>query len=138
PHLSLNPRRRDRVPARQPRLGRKDSPRATLGLETAQPLLQFQGHVNTHYRDLGFDTHPQHHTLAAAGVDGRVRFWSTLTGELLKVDSALAPPQAGTGVAAHHEHGCRISQLQWLPANDCSSDYALLATQGLGLCLWDL
>ncbi|KAJ1977875.1 hypothetical protein H4R34_003413 [Dimargaris verticillata] len=140
PHsrLSLNQRPRGLVTAREHPLGDKGFPRATMGLKTALPLLEFQGHVNTHYRDLGFDTHPRHHTLAAAGVDGRVRFWSTLTGQLLKVDSALAPPQSLSGTAAQYGSGCRINQLQWLPANHYSSTHALLATQGLGLHLWDL
>ncbi|CAE6415645.1 unnamed protein product [Rhizoctonia solani] len=46
-----------------------------------KPLLEFIGHKNTHMHDLGFEVLPSGDFVIAAGIDKRIRAWSTRTGE---------------------------------------------------------
>ncbi|KAF8713263.1 protein modification by small protein conjugation or removal, partial [Rhizoctonia solani] len=46
-----------------------------------KPLLEFIGHKNTHMNDLGFEVFPSGDFVAAAGIDKKIRVWSTRTGE---------------------------------------------------------
>ncbi|KAG8690204.1 hypothetical protein FRC11_013180 [Ceratobasidium sp. 423] len=46
-----------------------------------KPLLEFEGHTNTHMHDLGFEVLPSGDFVVAAGIDKKIRAWSTSTGE---------------------------------------------------------
>ncbi|KAF8606881.1 hypothetical protein BDV93DRAFT_520500 [Ceratobasidium sp. AG-I] len=46
-----------------------------------RPLLVFEGHKNTYMHDLGFAVLPSSDFVVAAGIDRRIRAWSTRTGE---------------------------------------------------------
>ncbi|CUA73265.1 hypothetical protein RSOLAG22IIIB_10686 [Rhizoctonia solani] len=61
--------------------------RTELGGKT-KSLLEFEGHKNTHMNDLGFEILPSGDFVVAAGIDKKIRAWSTRTGEQVP-----SPPQ---------------------------------------------
>ncbi|CAE7116066.1 unnamed protein product [Rhizoctonia solani] len=54
-------------------------------------LLEFEGHMNTHMNDLGFEVLPSGDFVIAAGIDKRIRAWSTRTGEQVSSPSQGSP-----------------------------------------------
>ncbi|CAE6493289.1 unnamed protein product [Rhizoctonia solani] len=61
--------------------------RTEPGGET-KPLLEFEGHKNRYMHDLGFEVLPSGDFVVAAGIDQKIRAWSTSTGEQVP-----SPPQ---------------------------------------------
>ncbi|CAE6458229.1 unnamed protein product [Rhizoctonia solani] len=64
--------------------------RAEPGGKT-KPLLEFKGHTNTHMNDLGFEILSSGDFVVAAGIDKRMRAWSTRTGEQVPSPSEGLP-----------------------------------------------
>ncbi|CAE6412028.1 unnamed protein product [Rhizoctonia solani] len=54
-------------------------------------LLEFEGHKNTHMNDLGFEILPSGDFVVAAGMDRKIRAWSTRTGEQVPSPSEKSP-----------------------------------------------
>ncbi|KAG8754987.1 hypothetical protein FRC12_011035 [Ceratobasidium sp. 428] len=54
-------------------------------------LLKFNGHKNTYMHDLGFAVLPSGDFVVAAGIDRRVRAWSTRTGEQVTSSNSELP-----------------------------------------------
>ncbi|KAJ1652270.1 hypothetical protein IWQ61_007351 [Dispira simplex] len=113
--------------------------------QDVHPVLQYQGHVNTHHRDLGFALHPDRPLLAAAGTDHCIRLWNIHTGELCRIVAHLpnlvrerCTRDDLVHTAPSNEPPPLVRALQWQPVLRQSTPYSLVGAIGCTMFNMDL
>ncbi|KZV70235.1 hypothetical protein PENSPDRAFT_685743 [Peniophora sp. CONT] len=56
-----------------------------------EPVMSFRGHVNAYKHNLPVALTPSHDVLFASGLDGRLRAWSTRTGQSVSASTGASP-----------------------------------------------
>ncbi|KAJ1970076.1 hypothetical protein IWQ62_000182 [Dispira parvispora] len=113
--------------------------------QDVHPVLQYQGHVNTHHRDLGFALHPDQPLLAAAGADHCLRIWNIRTGEPCRIVAHLpnliqekCTEDGLVSTIPSNEPPPFVRALQWQPVLRQSTPYSLVGAIGCTMFHFDL